>query len=118
MYLRILSFMLRPAGLFTAIIFTSCLQTENSSSLDAETYGSAWREIVGTHCGSCHVFHTLDDATLVTAGLVTPGDPDNSKLYYRLSGSSGSNGPKNMPTGGSLSAEDIAKIHDYIRALH
>lgn len=85
--------------------------------MDADTYGSAWREIVGTHCGACHAFHTLDDATLVANGLVVPGRPEDSKLYYRLTGSSGANGPKNMPTGGSLSAEDVAKIQDYITAL-
>lgn len=99
------------------MLLSSCLQTENTNSTDADTYGSAWREVVSTHCGTCHTFHTMDDATLIANGLVTPGNVENSKLYYRLAGSTGSNGPKDMPTGGSLSAEDISKIRDYVSSV-
>ena len=52
---------------------------------------------------------------LVAAGLMVKGDPTNSKLYYRLAGSSGTNGPKNMPSGGSLSSDQIAEIEHWIK---
>jgi hypothetical protein len=103
---------------------TGCFQTENSSSQDAGTYGNvdgtadflAVRTIFSQSCGgaSCHGYHTQTELQLKTAGLFIANDPDNSKLYYRLVGSSGSSGPKNMPSGGALSSSDVQQIRYWI----
>jgi hypothetical protein len=100
-----------------------CFQTENSSSLDADTYGNlsgtaeflAARTIFSQNCGgTCHNYHAQSEAQLKAAGLFIVGLPDSSKLFYRLVGSSGAQGPKNMPSGGALSSSDLQKIRYWI----
>ncbi|MGE0527984.1 MAG: hypothetical protein AB7G93_16900 [Bdellovibrionales bacterium] len=99
-------------------LLVGCIQTENSNSLDASTYGGdAARSVVGTNCSSCHAFHTQSNEELIASGLIVAGDSQNSKLYYRLSGSDGPNGPKNMPTGGALSSTDLQTIKNWIDSL-
>jgi hypothetical protein len=76
------------------------------------------RAILKTNCGACHSFDSSTVALLKDQGLVLPGDPEGSKLYYRLSGSSGSRGPKTMPQGSSaLSGDDQNAIKSWIQAL-
>lgn len=58
----------------------------------------------------------MSTSDLEAAGLMVKGDPANSQIYYRLIGSTGGPGPKDMPqSGGALSASDIATIHDFIQ---
>ncbi len=100
----------------------SCLQTENSNSLDQDIYGSIdgspeflqARTVFTANCATCHIFHTLKEEEFVNTGEVLKGDAENSLIYYRLSGSSGTQGPKDMPDGGTLSADDVAKIKNWI----
>jgi hypothetical protein len=107
--------MWRPAALLaclTLILPLGCMQTENSSSQDAFMYAdggspefNASKMILSQSCGgNCHWYHTYSESRLIAEGLVVAGDADNSPLFYRISGSSGPNGPKNMPSGGSISA--------------
>lgn len=109
--------------LILVVAAAGCFQTENSSSLDADTYGNvngtaeflAVRTIFQNNCGgTCHSYHSQTEAQLKAAGLFIAGSPNSSKLYYRLVGSDGSQGPKNMPTGGSLSSSDLAQVRYWI----
>lgn len=113
---------LRLAFICTVLSLTACLQTENSSSLDASMYGNAEgtpeflaaKNILSQSCNGCHAYHTQSEAQLKAAGLFTAGDPDNSKLYYRLVGSASALGPKDMPQGGALSSSDLQAIRAWI----
>lgn len=98
-------------------------QTENSSASDAQLYSGGGtpafneaRSIMAANCTGCHTYHTMTEEQLVTAGVLVKGDPDNSQIYYRLTGSSGSQGPKTMPPTGSLSVSQVASIRDWISA--
>jgi hypothetical protein len=104
-------------GIFPA----ACVQTENSNSQDKDQYGGggsalfkAARTILTQSCSSCHLFHTKSEDALVADGVMVKGDAEGSQLYFRLNGSSGTGGPKNMPTGGSLSIGDLNTIKDWI----
>lgn len=111
---------MRFIGLVLLILsLCSCLQTENSNSLDDDLYSDndAVRMIISQNCAACHVYHAQSDAELMASGLVIPGDPENSKLYYRLVGSTGGNGPKNMPTSGALTFTELTIIKEWIQNL-
>lgn len=114
---------------FTIIFLSSCLQTENSNSLDADNYAPvttdggesdeflAAKQVLSTNCSSCHAYHNQSEDQLIAAGVVVAGDPEGSALFYRLSNSTGSNGPKNMPPTGALVDSDIQIIFDWIDTL-
>lgn len=110
-------------AVFFLVSLASCFQTENSSSLDADTYtddGSGTAEfraaklIMTQSCAGCHQYHTRTEAQLKTDGLMVAGNPEGSSLYHRLTGASGGAGPKNMPQGGSLSSSDVQTIRFWI----
>ena len=100
----------------------SCVQSENSNSQDADTYSeigghpgfAAVRAILRQNCASCHIYHTMTEEQMVSSGVLKLGDAASSAIYFRLSGSSKGGGPKNMPTGGSLSVSDLAQIETWI----
>lgn len=97
---------------------SACVQTENSSSQDAFLFGGdTVAGILSQNCAGCHSYHTLTEEALINLGLVVVGDPENSKLYFRLLGSSGSNGPKDMPVGGALSPGELEQIRTWILNL-
>lgn len=104
--------------------FTGCFQTENSNTLDADTYGNAEgtaeflaaRAIMTQNCaGTCHAYHTQSEADLKLQGLFVAGSPTTSKLYYRLTGSTGGPGPKDMPQTGPLQSSDVETIRTWIQ---
>ena len=111
---------------FVVLLFllSGCIQTENSSSQDADLYGGgaggsadflAARQVIRTNCSACHTFGTMTQAQLLAEGLFIPGDAVNSEIYYRLRNSTGPQGPKDMPDNGStLSGTDLALIADWI----
>jgi mono/diheme cytochrome c family protein len=104
--------------LLFCLILSACLQTENSSSLDADMVGNEeYVKILVNNCGSCHGEVLLTDEALVDIGWVIPGDPENSKIYYRLWDSEGLGGPKNMPPSGSLLPSDVQAIRSWIENL-
>lgn len=116
--------MIRLAVLSLVILTaSSCMQTENSNSLDADTFGSggspefvAAKMVFSNSCaGTCHEFHTKTEAELKALNYFTAGDPENSPLYYRINGSTGPRGAKNMPLGGSVSAGDRNLIKIWIQ---
>lgn len=98
---------------------TACMQTENSNSQDPSVWGAGGaRAIIAANCAQCHAdYHVLSNAELVAQGLVVAADPENSKLYYRIVGSDGALGPKNMPQGGSMSQGDRDAIKAWIQTF-
>jgi mono/diheme cytochrome c family protein len=75
-------------------------------------------------CLSCHAsgssygaFANLTEASAVSRGLVIKGNPNSSILYYRLIGSAGAGGAKNMPQGGSISAAEVQAVADWISSI-
>jgi hypothetical protein len=102
-----------------ALLPVACVQTENSNTLDKDNYGSSGltaqaKAIFSSKCTPCHSFQGESVDQLVSEGLMVIGDPENSKLFYRLQGSSGVNGPKDMPSGSSISAGDVALIYSWV----
>ncbi len=105
------------------VSLASCLQTENSNSLDADTYSDdgsgtaefrAAKTIFKQSCAGCHQYHTRTEVQLKSDGVLAAGSPDTSSIYFRLAGASGGSGPKNMPQGGSLSSSDIQTIRFWV----
>jgi mono/diheme cytochrome c family protein len=104
---------------------SACIQTENSSSLDGDSYGTATgspefiaaRLVFLQNCNGCHAYHTQTEAQLIAQGLAVAGNPEGSKLFYRLAGSSGASGPKNMPTGGTLSNDDLTAVFTWLQNI-
>ena len=81
-------------------------------------------EIVEENCMNCHNSTGLasgadfsilqSEADWVNSDYIQAGSPTSSSLYYRLTDSSGDLGPKNMPTGGALSSEEINTVAEWI----
>jgi hypothetical protein len=103
------------------LVFCSCMQTENSSSRDADTYGSAGSSAVKAvfkqSCTPCHTFESMSADDLVAGGYLVKGDAANSAIYFRIIGSTSARGPKDMPQGGAVSASDLAIIESWIAGL-
>jgi len=104
-----------------------CLQTENTSSLDADQYSgvvseefAVARKIFKQSCANgCHAYHAMSETQLIAAGVLVPGSPEASQIYYRLDGSSGSLGPKDMPQEGAfLSTEEIESIEEWVNSVN
>lgn len=103
--------------LFFCVVLQGCLQTENSNSQDAYLNVSKGQKILVQHCSRCHSYHLLSDQQLIQQGLVRQGDPERSPLYYRMSGSEGPYGPKDMPSGGTISTDDVDEFGAWIATL-
>ena len=101
-----------------ALYVVSC-QTENSSTLDASTFGSgsgAVQSIFAQHCTGCHSYQAMSVADMVSAGLLVKGDPSSSPIYYRLIGTTVGAGPHDMPqSGGALNTSDVQTIFDFVQ---
>lgn len=125
--------MRRPRWAAALLIFiatlgggTGCLQVENSSSNDfnlssgenLEETSSEFLEVraIVDGCLGCHGDFGTTQAEWIQNGLVVPGEPFSSSLYFRLKGSEGP-GTKNMPPFGSLVSEDVLKIQTWIENL-
>ncbi len=100
-----------------AMSSSGCLQTENSNSLDMYAGAEGARGILTSRCASCHDYIQLSDQELIDQGLVVAGDPEASQIFFRLVGSSGTGGPKNMPQGGALTASEVEQIRVWILEL-
>jgi hypothetical protein len=116
-----------------ALVLTSgCLQTENSSAIDApEVMGEsnfvAVAQVLQGRCVKCHdEFQITSEAELRTVKgrftgrlVVVPGFPEQSSLYSKLIGSTGGDEVKDMPAGGdgNLSSGEILSIHDFIQSM-
>jgi|FLYM01.1.fsa_nt_gi uncharacterized membrane protein len=110
---------------FMSLILSSigCMQAENSSSGDRNLYGDTdgsrfaqARQVLTQNCAACHAqFNAPTEAYLLSAGYFVPNNPEISVVYYRLTGSAGVQGPKDMPQGFSLSPSQLLLISDWIQ---
>ncbi len=105
------------------LVSSSCMQTENSNSTDDDKFGGSGgsaefidaKDVFSSACSNCHDFHTMTEAELKATGRFVAGDPNSSPIYYRLTGSTGGIGPKNMPTSGAISSGDRNAIKVWIQ---
>lgn len=82
-------------------------------------------DVLRTSCFNCHGQGSaygnfnVSVSELVYAGFVFPGNPENSKIYFRLKGSGASQGrgAENMPVGMELENIDRQKIYDFISSI-
>jgi hypothetical protein len=73
------------------------------------------QNIIQAKCLSCHgAWNGVSANYYFSTGLAIKGQAENSQLYYRLTGSSGAQGPKTMPTSGSISASEADLIKTWI----
>lgn len=77
------------------------------------------RSVIQTSCSSCHSsWGSASSSFFVSSGLVVKGNPEASPLYYRLSGTTGGAGPKNMPQSApALNSASQDLIKDWIQTL-
>ncbi|AZZ38142.1 hypothetical protein CIK05_15490 [Bdellovibrio sp. qaytius] len=79
--------------------------------------------VINNRCLSCHSssnngdFRSLTTSKAIQKQLITAGNLANSKLYYRLSGSSTAGGPKNMPMSGSIPPSEVQAIEAWILSI-
>lgn len=111
-------------------VFTACFDVYNS---DTEGGGGlligagdtpqfiAAKTLFSASCsgGACHSeFASLTEAQFIAQSLVVAGDPDNSKVFCRLQGSTGSCGNKDMPNfQPALSAVELKVVSDWILSI-
>ena len=115
------------------ILFLLSCETKNSNSFDDVLYGdggqmidtelSAAFAILKRDCMSCHNRHSewanyTTSEDWVNAGLIFPGEPENSFLLHRIINtpvSEASGSIQNMPQGGSaLDPDDYQALRDWI----
>ena len=73
------------------------------------------QNVIQAKCHSCHsAWSGVSANYYFSSGLAVKGQAENSTLYYRLTGSTGSSGPKTMPTSGSISASEADLIKTWI----
>jgi hypothetical protein len=101
----------------TSISLVGCLQTENSSSQEGLTQTASGLSVLSQSCTGCHSYHTLSAEQLIQQGLIVRGDPERSLLYFRMVGSDGIYGPKNMPPTGNISPDDVEVFAQWIERL-
>jgi mono/diheme cytochrome c family protein len=117
--------MMRFAGLLIFILsLSACFEVKNSSSQDAGFASDeslspefqAARSVFSQSCAGCHDFNILSEAELLARAEYVPGDPASSPIYNRLQNSDGANSDKDMPLGGSISADDVAAVKTWIES--
>lgn len=90
-----------------------------SESIEAQTAIA----IINSRCLGCHSsanngdFRALTTSKAIQKQLITAGDLANSKLYYRMSGSSTAGGPKTMPTDGAIPLSEVQAIEAWILSI-
>ncbi len=118
------------------VCFQNCGQpfhSEDQSSVDTgltspeELRFKAASTVIQAKCASCHSeggsasfapFTFNSEGQFISAGLISPGDPSKSKLIYRLKNypdTSITN--RNMPTTGSLSADEYSAIYLWVSKI-
>ncbi len=94
-----------------------CAKNENSTTQDAFLLTPKGKHVLSQTCSQCHNYHQLGENELVQQGLIIKGDSLRSPLYYRMNGSLGAYGPKNMPPTGAVSESDITEFAAWIDNL-
>ncbi len=81
--------------------------------------------VIQNNCISCHSSNSANVSLnhrntqdFISAGLVRPGNPGQSKVFYRLRGSGMETGSEDMPLGRpALSSSDRAIVHRWISEM-
>lgn len=112
------------------VLAAGCYKNQDSSSDDAggltvnpgdsAEFIAAKTLFVGS-CGGggCHGdFASKTETQFKSEGLIIGGDPDNSSVYCRLAGSTGSCGSKNMPKNQpALDSTELQVVSDWIMSV-
>lgn len=91
-------------------------------STDSPEYQAAVA-VINSRCLGCHSssnngdFRGLTTSKAIQKQLIVPGNLAASKLYYRLSGSSTSSGPKTMPSDGAIPLSEVQAIEAWILSI-
>lgn len=108
----IISYLSKKHGI--AVTLSPELGTVSSGPSGDPNYAPA-QAIIESKCLNCHAGWSGANTNMyVNLGLITKGNANASKLYYRLIGSAGSGGPKTMPSSGSISAAEVEVIRKWI----
>lgn len=97
--------------------------TGTGGGLSESAEAQAAFAVINSRCLTCHSssnngdFRALTTSKAIQKQLITAGDLTNSKLYYRLSGSSTTGGPKNMPTSGAIPPSEVQAIEAWILSI-
>lgn len=124
--LNVMARYLASANKIGNVVFDPSLVNETTDGGGGNTESPqflAAKAIFDAKCTSCHQvggnspnLKNLTESKAVANGWVVKGNPQSSSLYYWLQGSSGS-GPKTMPKGGSMSAQEVQTIADWINSI-
>lgn len=124
--LNVMARYLANANRISNVVFDPALVNEVTDGGGGSTESPqflAAKAIFDAKCTSCHQvggtspnLKNLTESKAVANGWVVKGNPQNSSLYYWLQGSVGS-GPKTMPKGGSMSAQEVQTIADWINSI-
>jgi uncharacterized membrane protein len=125
-------YLLRILISITLVSFFSCGRVENSSSQDKAIYGgvvlgtdqfNAANVILRNKCTFCHThasWNAYTEADFIAAGLIVPQSIVDSKLYYRIEGTTLGGGPKNMPSAGNptMTTDEITVVTAWINSIN
>lgn len=111
----------------TTFVLSACSQgpfatnwsgSSNNVNVD-NAFSTAAIAVLQTNCNACHgsspagnsLANITDGEGLITAGVIIPGQPDQSTLYTQVTSGA-------MPQGGpTLAAGDQQALHDWIAAM-
>jgi hypothetical protein len=85
-------------------VFTACAQCHSSSAKSGDLDISSYENIVN-----------VPSSEIPLLMRIKPSNPDSSYIYMKVTGASGIIGSK-MPQGGTLSADKIKLLSDWIKA--
>lgn len=101
----------------------SCLDSSHDASLNLESGDFTLEEqafgVISTNCASCHfpsspgygsIAYMDDLDTMVSSGVIIPGNPGASSLYAEIE-------TGQMPPAGSMSLADVQVVRDWIISL-
>ncbi|MEM6531039.1 MAG: hypothetical protein AAF654_00380 [Myxococcota bacterium] len=81
---------------------------------------TAASEVLADRCTPCHAhahWSRQPEEFFLSSNLVEVGNAEASPLYFRVTGSLGPGGPKNMPATGTISLSETELLADWINTL-
>ncbi len=114
-------FQVQPDGGTVQIVDAGVVQSSTDAG-HALTLFEKFEAVISSRCISCHGtgsssgdFESLSTEAQWLASPFLATSLETSKIFYRLTGSTGTGGPKTMPaSGGALTATELAAVHDWV----